>query len=466
MTPEQIEDLVAKGESETLEFKLSTGRRSDAMKTVCAMLNQRGGHVLFGVSPEGKIEGQQVSDRTIEQLSSEIRNIEFQVFPSIERVRVKGDREVVVISVEPGTSRPYAYKRKEYRRVGNTTVEMSRWEVRQMLLEEEHEKYRWEKLPAEEWSIEDLDANEIRITVQEAIRQNRLEAPVSMELPDLLRGLELLGPDDELLQAAVVLFGKEELIARRMPQCLLCVARFRGFDKMEFLDNRQFKGNAFKLLSDAERFLRDTLPIAGRLEPGRFARIDEPLYPHEATREAIINALCHRDYIIAGSSMYLAIYDDRMEVTSPGPLHFGLTPEDLFSPHKSRPWNPLIANTFYRRGIIEKWRSGTIKMAETMESARLPRPEIEDDGRDVTVRFRHGQHVVSRHQLSSPVERQEVILAMLDRAPDGLALRRIHIQMLPYATERQVRRGLEVLRDRGLIVCTSTGPNARWKRIQ
>ena len=466
MNAEQIKALVAKGESEMLEFKLSTGRRSDAMKTVCAMLNQRGGHVLFGVSPEGKIEGQQVADRTIEQLSSEIRNIESEVFPAIERVRIKGNLEVVVISVKPGNSKPYAYKGTEYRRVGNTTVKMSRWEVRQMLLEEMHEKYRWEKLPAEDWSIEDLDADEIRITVQEAIRQNRLKVPVNMEIPDLLRGLELLGQDDELLQAAVVLFGKEELIARRMPQCLLCVARFRGFDKMEFLDNRQFKGNAFKLLEDAERFLRDTLPIAGRFEPGRIARIDEPLYPYEATREAIVNALCHRDYIIAGSSVDLAVYDDRMEVVSPGPLHFGLKPNDLFTPHQSQPWNPLIASTFYRRGIIEKWGIGTIKMAEIMDSARLPHPEIEDNGRDVTVRLRHGQHVVSRHQLSNPAERQEVILAMLDRAPDGLTLRDIHIQMLPYATERQVRRDLNVLRDRGLVVSTSTGPKSRWKNVQ
>ena len=466
MTPEQIKALVAKGESETLEFKLSTGRRSDAMKTVCAMLNQRGGHVLFGVSPEGKIEGQQVSDRTIEQLSAEIRNIESQVFPSIERVRVKGDREVVVISVKPGTSKPYAYKRKEYRRVGNTTVEMSRWDVTQMLIEEVHEKYRWEKLPAEEWSIEDLDADEIRITVQEAFRQKRLKAPVSMELTDLLRGLELLGQDDELLQAAVVLFGKEELIARRMPQCLLCVARFRGFDKMEFLDNRQFKGNAFKLLEDAERFLRETLPIAGRFEPGRFARIDEPLYPHEATREAIINALCHRDYIIAGSSVDLAVYDDRMEVVSPGPLHFGLTAEKLFASHQSQPWNPLIASTFYRRGIIEKWGIGTIKMAEIMDSARLPRPEIEDNGREVTVCFRHGRHIVSGHTLSDPAKRQEVILTMLNNTENGLTLRSIYTQMLPYVTQRQVKRTLKVLKDRGLIVSVGRGAGARWKHVK
>ena len=294
--------------------------------------------------------------------------------------------------------------------------------------------------------------------MQEAIRQGRLKAPVSMELTDLLRSLELLGQNDELLQATVVLFGKEELIARRMPQCLLCVARFQGFDEMEFLDNRQFKGNVFKLLSDAEGFLLGTLPIAGRFEPGRIARIDEPLYPPEATRKAIVNALCHRDYIIAGSSMYLAVYDDRMEITSPGPLHFGLTPEDLFSPHKSQPWNPLIASTFYRRGIIEKWGSGTIKMAKIMDSARLPRPEIEDNGREVIVCF--------RRKLIDSIERQEIIVFLIDCQADGLTLSDIHAQMPPYVSKRQVKRDLTVLKERGLIVSTKSGRWGRWIRTR
>ena len=70
---------------------------------------------------------------------------------------------------------------------------------------------------------------------------------------------------------------------------------------MEFLDNRQFNGNAFTLLTNAERFLRDTVPIAGRFERDRFERIDEPLYPPLATREALANALCHRDYSIGAA---------------------------------------------------------------------------------------------------------------------------------------------------------------------
>ncbi len=151
-----------------------------------------------------------------------------------------------------------------------------------------------------------------------------------------------------VVRAAAVLFGSTDRLELEMPQCLLRVARFRGTDRMEFLNNRQFNGNAFTLLASAERFLRDALPIAGRFEQDRFERIDEPLYPPLATREALANALCHRDYSIVGGSIGIAIYDDRLEVTSSGSLHFGLTPEKLFAPHESRPWNPLIARTFYR----------------------------------------------------------------------------------------------------------------------
>ncbi len=152
-----------------------------------------------------------------------------------------------------------------------------------------------------------------------------MDEPPSREPADLLRGLGVLR-DGVLLRAAAVLFGNRERLEVDMPQCLLRVARFRGTDKMQFLDNRQFNGNAFTLLANAERFLRDSLPIAARFEEDRFDRIDEPLYPPLATREALANALCHRDYSIGGGSIGVAIYDDRLEITSAGSLHFGLTP--------------------------------------------------------------------------------------------------------------------------------------------
>ena len=392
MTPDEIAALAAAGESEMLEFKSTTGTRREAAATLCAMLNQRGGHVLFGITPEGAIAGQQVSERTIEELSAEVQRIDPPAFPAIERIRISDAREVIVVQTSRGSLPPYQYRGTSYRRVGNTTRAMPAEEYNRMLFERMHSEQRWENQPAAGWMVGDLDVAEIRNTVAEAVRTGRLNEPGGRDPESLLIGLGLLR-DGVLLRAAAVLFGNAERLEFDMPQCLLRVARFRGLDRSEFLDNRQFNGNAFTLLSSAQRFLRDTLPIASRFESGRIERIDEPLYPPLATREALANALCHRDYAMGGGSVGLAVYDDRLEVTSTGPLHFGLTADDLFGPHESRPWNPLIARTFYRRGIIEEWGRGTLKMAELALSAGLPRPEIEERGDCVTVRFRRSDYV-------------------------------------------------------------------------
>lgn len=478
MTVERIAQMVAAGESETLEFKSTTGTRREAARTVCAMLNQHGGQILFGVTPEGRVVGQQVSERTIEEVSAEFARIDPPAFPTIERIPVKEGHEVVAISVRRGQSGPHMYRGAAYRRLGNTTVEMRADEYRQMLFERMHSERRWENQPAEGWSVEELDAQEIRATVEEAVRRGRIEDPGTRDPRDLLRGLGLYR-DGMLWRAAIALFGTEERITFDMPQCLLRVARFRGTDRTEFVDNRQFHGNAFSLLRAAERFLRDSLPIAGRIEEGRIERVDEPLVPPLATREALANALCHRDYSIGGGSVGVAIYDDRLEVTSTGTLHFGLTPEKLFAPHESIPWNPLIADAFYRRGIIERWGRGTLKMAEVTIAAGLPQPEIEDAGGCVTVRFHHPnasihlvakEHVAVAEESSAQVQKlnegQRNILDLLDQAGQPLALREIHARLPGSVSLRQVKRALGRLRDLGLAASTGRGVSARWNRVQ
>ncbi len=464
MNTKHIIPLTTSGESETLEFKETTGTRREAARTVCAFLNQDGGQVLFGVTRDGGVVGQQVGERTIEELSAELRQIDPPAFPTVERVPLGSGREVIVVSTGRGPTRPYIFRGNAYRRVGNTTLAMSPDEYNRMLFERMHSEQRWENQPAAGWSINDLDVAEIRRVVAEGVRRGRMDEPPSREPADLLRGLGLLH-DGVLLRAAAVLFGNGERLEVDMPQCLLRVARFRGTDKMHFLDNRQFNGNAFTLLANAERFLRDSLPIAARFEDDRFDRIDKPLYPPLATREALANALCHRDYSIGGGSIGAAIYDDRLEITSAGSLHFGLTPEKLFVPHESRPWNPLIARAFHRRGIIEEWGHGTLKMSDLTSAAGLPMLEIEDDGWCVTVRFRHGQYVPQRRGgIASYSERQEMILAFLASTEYGLTRREIQARLGPSVSERQVRRALEELQNHGLVVSPGRGKLGRWKR--
>lgn len=462
MTPEDVAVLARAGESEVTEFKRTTGERREAMQTLCAMLNHRGGRVLFGVQPDGRVAGQQVSDKTLEELAQEIRDIDPPAFPQIERIANGGGREVLCVAVSQGASRPYSYRGHAYLRVGNVNARLSRDEYNRMLLERLHSEQRWENEPAPGWAVADLDADEVVRTVDEAVRRGRADDPGTRDLAELLRGLGLMR-DGIILRAAVVLFGNQERLEVRMPQCLLRVARFRGVDRTEFLDNRQFNGNLFRLLQLAERFLRDSLPVAGRVLPGLFERVDDPLYPPLALREALANAFCHRDYSIGGGSVAVAIYDDRLEVTSSGTLHFGLTPAALLEPHESLPWNPLIARVLYRCGVIESWGRGTLKIVRLAEDAGLPRPQIEDAGGCVTVRFLPTRYVPPQRIAHDLTERQRGVLALLDASRGGLALREIRGRMAGHATEWEVKGDLALLKQLGLVESAGWGRGAVWR---
>lgn len=463
-TSEQLHALAAAGESETLEFKRSTGEQRAAMHALTAMLNHRGGRVLFGVEADGRVAGQHVSDRTLEDLAQEITQIEPPVFPGIERIPVADGREVLAVSVPQGQSRPYSHRGVAYKRVGNVNARLSRDEYNRMLLDSLHADRRWENEPAEGWAVADLDGAEIVRTVEEAVRRGRAEDPATRDPVELLRGLGLLR-EGKLLRAAVVLFGREDQLELRAPQCLLRVARFRGTDRTEFIDNRQFHGNVFGLLQRAERFLRESLPVAGRVLPGLFERVDDPLYPLLALREALANAFCHRDYSIGGGSVAVAIYDDRLEITSSGALHFGLTPDALMAPHESLPWNPLIARAMYRRGLIEQWGRGTLKIAELMQQAGLPRPEIEDAGGCVTVRLAPARYIPPQRVARDLTDRQRLVLARLEASRGGLALRDVRLQMEGHATEWEVRGDLQLLRQLGLVESLGRGRGAFWRLI-
>lgn len=462
MTLDDILALAAAGESETLELKRSTAAIRSGAQTLCAMLNHRGGRVLFGVEPDGRVVGQRVSDRTIEDLAAEIKQIDPPAFPTVDRVGVgPSASEVIVVTVSNAPSRPYTHRGIAYWRVGNTTQGLSREEYHRLLLERVHGEQRWENQLASGWTISDLDATEIVRTVEEAIRRGRLEEPATRDLGELLRGLGLVR-DGNLVRAAVVLFGRPERLLGEYPQFLLRVARFAGVDKSEFRDNRQFTGHAFELLQSAERFLREHVPIAGRVVPGRFERIDEPVFPPIAVREALANAFCHRDYSLGGGSVGVALYDNRLEITSSGTLHFGLTPEALYLPHESLPWNPIIAGVFFRRGIIESWGRGTIKMVEAAEQAGLAKPVIEANGGHVVVRFQRRHFAISPLSGRALSERQRQVLDLLAGLSAGLALKDIRIGLGEGVPEWEVKNDLARLKELGLIRLEGRGRGSRW----
>ena len=195
MLADQLQALVAHGESEQLDLKRSTGQRTDAAKTICAMLNGSGGFVLFGVTDAGEIVGQDVSARTIEDVVHEIRRIDPPAFPDVTTTMLENRRAVIVVRV-PGGSGPFTYDGRPYQRQGPVTSLVPRPRYERLLLERMHAAHRWENQPAIGLTIDDLDHAEIRRTVEEAIRRQRMEDPGTRDPADILLGLGLLQEGD------------------------------------------------------------------------------------------------------------------------------------------------------------------------------------------------------------------------------------------------------------------------------
>lgn len=457
MNIDELRQLVAGGESESLEFKKSTGDLKGGMESLCGFLNGRGGAVLFGVSASGAIRGQTVSDNTLQDIANEIMRIEPAVTIEQSRVGVDDDREVIVLETGNLPGGPCTYHGRPFRRIGTTTSLMPQAEYQRRLIEGGHAQNRWETQPAEGYTLGDLDEDEVQRTIREAVDAGRLESAVTGP-HEALRRLNLLD-GDHLVRAAVVVFGKEVLPG--FPQCSLRMARFRGTTKEEFLDQRQLSGHAFRLLEEATVFLRRHLPVRGRFEPGVFERQDEPLFPTLALREALVNALCHRDYSIAGGAVSVASYDDRMEIASTGGLPFGLTVDDLKREHSSRPRNPLIAEVFYRRGLIERWGRGTQRIVELCVQAGHPEPEFEERAGEVVVRFIPSgwspPHRIS-HDLT---DRQRRVLHAL-RGGQKLRLDEIRQVVDPNLGKSTLRDDLNLLRSYGLVESGGHGRGAGW----
>lgn len=456
---DDLERLVSGGESNTVELKKSTAQLRRAAETLCAMLNGNGGKVLIGVTPGGRIVGQEISDKTLREVADVLSKFEPPAAITQTRIDIGDGKEVLILEAVPNPeSRPYAFDGRPFQRVGSTTSVLPQETYQQLLTERAHSRARWENQPAREYEISELDHEEILRTVRLGIAAGRLPESTGSDVPDILERLELF-KKGSLANAAVVLFGTRFM--PDYPQCQLRMARFRGVDKSEFLDQRQLEGHAFTLLDEAMLFLRRHLPVAGRIVPGLFEREDEPLFPLEALREGLVNAFCHRDYTIAGGAVSLAIYDDRLEIWSDGTLPFGLKPEDLKREHSSRPRNPLIAKVFYLRGVIERWGRGTQKIVELCVKAGHPEPVFGEQAGSVWVRFLPSGYIAPHRVAHDLTDRQREMLQIIAQYGPS-PLREIIKRMTNPPASATVRDNLYHLKRLELVESRGHGRGSVW----
>lgn len=465
MNARQLQKLAKQGESETVEFKKSTALMRSIFETVCAFLNGKGGTILIGVNDKGELVGQDVTDNTRQELARELHKIEPPAAIDIHHISIQKGKSVIAIQVKANDHTPYVYDGRAFQRHQSTTSKMPQHRYEQLLVIRGQLNHSWEESIAIGYKINDLDHEEILQTIADGIRERRI--PASAQSEDVKTALERLNliQGNQLKNAAVVLYCKEKSL--KLLQCMMKMARFQGTDMLRnFIDNQQIQENAFSLLKSADAFLHRHLPIASFFKD-QFKRIDKPALPVMAVREALINAICHRDYADRATDISLAIFDDRLEIWNSGALPSKISIEDLRHKHDSIPRNKLIANAFYVRGLIEKWGSGTNKMIDLCKEDGIPEPEFAERTGGLVVTFKFKEPIGSTGKQATIISsekslnnRQKAILSIISELKRA-STSEILIKF-PDISKRTLIRELNYLKSLALIDSEGKSVSLVW----
>jgi ATP-dependent DNA helicase RecG len=458
---DDLERLVKDGESSTLEFKTTTAKLKAAVETLCAYLNGQGGVVLIGVSDSGNIIGQTVTDNTRLEIANSISKLEPASQVDFEYIPIKNDKSVIKMSVAPNPeSVPYVFDGRAYWRVLSSTRSMPQSRYQQLLMERANKLSPWDSEVASNLSVADLDHKEIINTISQSISKGRLEA--RYETHDPLTALRLLKltSDGKLLNAAAVLFLNDPEL--NYPQCLLRMVKFKGKEKGNILDSKRIYGHAFHLLSHAEDFYLRHMSIESEFVSGKMARRDIPDYPPRAIREAMVNAISHRDYRIKGGSISLMLFDDRLEITSHGTLPLGITINDLKHAHDSQPRNERITQVMYRCGLVESIGTGTQEMISECKEFGKPAPEYLERANTFVVRFLLRPIPIIPDNLTN---RQKEVIDIVS-SKNTVSASEILSALSDNPAERTLRDDLAKLKKLNLIDTTGKGRGAVWHLAQ
>ncbi|WP_322794739.1 helix-turn-helix domain-containing protein [Thermoflexus sp.] len=423
-------------EGQTVEWKRQWTDR--ALEDLAAFANTDGGTLWIGIRDDGKIVGAQVGDRELQRIANLI-SAHLGITPSMEVVSV-GKRPVIRITVEPA-SHLVAYGGRYLRRVGTTNRDFAPEELARHILQRSGR--HWDALPSE-WGLQELDGEALNRFAR--LARERLPHIDPSQPQAIMENLGLL-QEGKLTRAGVLLFARRP--QRLFPLAQVRVGLFRGD---EILDSHDFQGTLWQQLDGVMERFRQVLKVRFEVrakEPSLegLQRREVWEYPLDALREAVVNALIHRDYTYP-ADIQIRVEEDRLEVWSPGELPPPLTPEALYGPHRSVLRNPLIAQAFYFAGVIERWGTGTTRILQLCRDQGLPDPEFANWQGGVRVVFSQDPYTPERLRAMGLNERQ--IQAVRYVKERGRISNREH-QELAGVSKRTASRDLDDLVQRGIF---------------
>ncbi len=377
MNIKTVSKPIGSRESTTIEWKPSLSQINEIIESIVAFANTEGGKLFVGVSEKGGLVGVTIGKGTVENLANKIaQHTEPKIQPRITVKKIE-DKEIIVVEVKASGDKLILADGRPYKRVGPSTRQMGKDEYEERIFEKHKSKLYFDEQICKDAKITDISKEKLSTFVKKAKQERGLNIDPGSSVTDILRKLKLI-KDGKLTNAAILLFGKNT--QDFFLQAELKAIRFKGLDETRpMLDFKTIGGDAIILLEKAESFIYDHIPMRAWIESGKLQRQEKWLYPEEAIREALANALAHRDYASPGK-VQVRIFDDRLEIWNPGLLPPQLTVEKLKGKHDSIPRNPLIARAFFWIKFAEDVGSGTSKIVQWCKEWGLPEPTYEEAG--------------------------------------------------------------------------------------
>ncbi len=369
-----IDDILNRHEDKTLEFKRDLSSPKSVVKTLVAFANTAGGTLVIGVDDNKIIIG--VSDPLAieEKLTSLIADhIAPFLLPTIKIVNQKKKSLVLVEVPFLAAMGPFYLKQlgKEKGvmvRLGSSSREASAEMIEE--LKRIHHAQGFDALPCPQASYDDLDhalLKELFSRVDQSVTQAKLKT------------LKILVPYGDTIvpsNAGVILFAKEEIREQLFPMAYVSCARFAGTKKVDFLDRLDI-GRVIEAVDAVPAFIRRNTRMGAIIKT--IKREDVPEYPTVAVREGLLNALMHADYSYMNMRIFVSIFDDRLEIRSPGCLLPGMTIEGI-KEGVSMPRNLVIARIFQMFGWVEQFGTGYLRITNACEPHNYPLPEWREVG--------------------------------------------------------------------------------------
>ena len=368
MKTADLKQRITQGENATAEFKENFDR--EVIETAAAFANTNGGVILIGVSDQREIRGITVGKETLRDVSNRIsQSTEPRVVLEIESVDLEG-KSVLLIRIAECRIKPVSVKGVCYRRVGNSNRVMSPQEIAQMHLNTVGQS--WDQLSVTRAGIDDIADKKVEWYLTRRETTRNVAKPQDMSLTALLRNIDGLSDEETPTHAGILFFGKYP--QRFFQNAQLRVVRFKGTSVTHpVIDRLDCSGALWEMVNAAEEFIRKNIRLLSFRTSKSFQRDDKFEYPLEALREAIINALIHRNYQ-KHSDVRVFIFDNRVEVINPGTFPEGVSPDAPVH----EPVNPILSQFMYDVGFIERYGSGIRMMKRLSEEwgNKAPRYEL------------------------------------------------------------------------------------------